>query len=77
RAAPAALRARLSPPVLCPGAARPSPLVAPFPAAAAPSLFGPLSLWPGVAVPGPSLSLVLLARLPFPRPAAPLLRARP
>src|SRR5699024_6125865 len=40
------------------------------------SLFGTLSLWQGVDVPGPSLSLVLIDRIPFPRPDDPLRRAR-
>ena len=39
-------------------------------------LFGTLSLWQGVDVPGPSLSLVIIDRLPFPRPDDPLLKAR-
>ena len=40
------------------------------------SLFGTLSLWQGVDVPGPSCSLVLIDRIPFPRPDDPLLTAR-
>ncbi|AZA14182.1 ATP-dependent DNA helicase [Corynebacterium choanae] len=39
-------------------------------------LFGTLTLWQGVDVPGPSLSLVLIDRIPFPRPDDPLLQAR-
>jgi ATP-dependent DNA helicase DinG len=39
-------------------------------------LFGTLSLWQGVDVPGPSLSLVLIDRIPFPRPDDPLRAAR-
>lgn len=39
-------------------------------------LFGTLSLWQGVDVPGKSLSLVIIDRLPFPRPDDPLLQAR-
>lgn len=35
-----------------------------------------MSLWQGVDVPGPSLSLVILDRIPFPRPDDPLLMAR-
>ncbi|NTS21847.1 ATP-dependent helicase, partial [Bacteroides fragilis] len=31
-------------------------------------LFGTLTLWQGVDVPGPSCSLVLIDRIPFPRP---------
>ncbi|MDD7586747.1 MAG: ATP-dependent DNA helicase [Corynebacterium glucuronolyticum] len=39
-------------------------------------LFGTLSLWQGVDVPGPSLSLVTIDRIPFPRPDDPLSQAR-
>ncbi|WP_224400623.1 ATP-dependent DNA helicase [Corynebacterium poyangense] len=39
-------------------------------------LFGTLSLWQGVDVPGRSLSLVLIDRIPFPRPDDPLFQAR-
>jgi len=39
-------------------------------------LFATMSFWQGVDVPGPSLSLVALDRLPFPRPDDPLLQAR-
>ena len=39
-------------------------------------LFGTLTLWQGVDVPGRSLSLVLIDRIPFPRPDDPLLQAR-
>jgi ATP-dependent DNA helicase DinG len=39
-------------------------------------LFATMGFWQGVDVPGPSLSLVTIDRLPFPRPDDPLLRAR-
>jgi ATP-dependent DNA helicase DinG len=39
-------------------------------------LFATLGFWQGVDVPGPSLSLVTIDRLPFPRPDEPLLQAR-
>lgn len=39
-------------------------------------LFGTLSLWQGVDVPGKSLSQVIIDRIPFPRPDDPLLQAR-
>lgn len=39
-------------------------------------LFGTLGLWQGVDVPGKSLSLVLIDRIPFPRPDDPLQQAR-
>ena len=35
-----------------------------------------MSFWQGIDVPGPSLSLVSIDRLPFPRPDDPLLQAR-
>jgi len=39
-------------------------------------LFATMSFWQGVDVPGPTLSLVALDRLPFSRPDDPLLQAR-
>ena len=39
-------------------------------------LFATMSMWQGVDVPGQSLSLVTIDRLPFPRPDDPLLEAR-
>ena len=39
-------------------------------------LFATLGFWQGVDIPGRSLSLVTLDRLPFPRPDDPLLQAR-
>lgn len=76
RAAAEAMRERLSTPVLCQGDDSTSALVEQFSADAQTSLFGTLSLWQGVDVPGPSLSLVLIDRIPFPRPDDPLLGAR-
>ncbi|AKN16559.1 ATP-dependent helicase DING [Mycobacterium haemophilum DSM 44634] len=76
RAAAEAIRERLPTPVLCQGDDSTSALVEQFTADAATSLFGTLSLWQGVDVPGPSLSLVLIDRIPFPRPDDPLLSAR-
>ncbi|ETW22701.1 ATP-dependent DNA helicase [Mycobacterium gastri] len=76
RTAADAMRERLSTPVLCQGDDSTSALVEQFTADAATSLFGTLSLWQGVDVPGPSLSLVLIDRIPFPRPDDPLLSAR-
>ena len=40
------------------------------------SLFGTLSLWQGVDVPGPTCVLVIMDRIPFPRPDDPLMSAR-
>ncbi|HWX99302.1 MAG TPA: ATP-dependent DNA helicase [Mycobacterium sp.] len=76
RAAAEAMRERLSTPVLCQGDDSTSALVEQFSADAETSLFGTLSLWQGVDVPGPSLSLVMIDRIPFPRPDDPLLGAR-
>ncbi len=39
-------------------------------------LFATMGFWQGVDVPGPTLSLVVIDRLPFPRPDEPLLAAR-
>lgn len=51
-------------------------LVESFAAAENSCLFGTLGLWQGVDVPGSSLSLVIIDRIPFPRPDDPLLQAR-
>ncbi|WP_410877266.1 ATP-dependent DNA helicase [Nocardia sp. A7] len=76
KAATEALRERLDTPVLCQGDDSMGALVRKFAADPATSLFGTLTLWQGVDVPGPSLSLVILDRIPFPRPDDPLLTAR-
>ncbi|WP_167099366.1 ATP-dependent DNA helicase [Mycobacterium sp. DL592] len=76
KAAAEAMRARLDTPILCQGEDNTAALVAKFAADPETSLFGTLSLWQGVDVPGPSLSLVLIDRIPFPRPDDPLLTAR-
>jgi ATP-dependent DNA helicase DinG len=39
-------------------------------------LFATMGFWQGVDVPGPALSLVVIDRIPFPRPDEPLLEAR-
>jgi ATP-dependent DNA helicase DinG len=76
RAAAEAMAERLSTPVLCQGDDNTAALVEQFAADPPTSLFGTLSLWQGVDVPGPSLSLVIIDRIPFPRPDDPLLSAR-
>jgi ATP-dependent DNA helicase DinG len=76
KAAAEIMRERLETPVLCQGEDTTSALVQRFADDAETSLFGTLSLWQGVDVPGPSLSLVLIDRIPFPRPDDPLLTAR-
>lgn len=70
------LRDRLATPILCQGEDATGTLVRKFAEDEATSLFGTLSLWQGVDVPGPSLSLVIVDRIPFPRPDDPLLTAR-
>jgi ATP-dependent DNA helicase DinG len=71
-----ALRGRLDTPLLCQGEDSTMQLVKKFAADEATSLFGTLSLWQGVDVPGPSLSCVIIDRIPFPRPDDPLVAAR-
>jgi len=75
-AAAAAMRERLDVPVLCQGEDSIASLVRRFTADEETCLFGTLSLWQGVDVPGPSCSLVVLDRIPFPRPDDPLASAR-
>ncbi len=76
KAAAEAMRERLPTPVLCQGDDSTAALVEQFAGDQQTSLFGTLSLWQGVDVPGPSLSLVIIDRIPFPRPDDPLLTAR-
>jgi ATP-dependent DNA helicase DinG len=76
KAAAEEMRERLDTPILCQGDDSTGALVQKFADDEATSLFGTLSLWQGVDVPGPSLSLVILDRIPFPRPDDPLLVAR-
>jgi len=51
-------------------------LVAAFAADEHSCLFATMGFWQGVDVPGPSLSMVVIDKLPFPRPDDPLLEAR-
>ena len=76
RAAAEAMRERLDTPVLCQGDDGTAALIEQFAADPKTSLFGTLSLWQGVDVPGSSCSLVIIDRIPFPRPDDPLLTAR-
>ncbi len=71
-----ALRGRLDTPLLCQGDDATMLLVKRFAEDEPTSLFGTLSLWQGVDVPGPSLSCVIIDRIPFPRPDDPLVTAR-
>ncbi|MFP3902354.1 MAG: ATP-dependent DNA helicase [Acidimicrobiia bacterium] len=71
-----ALRPRLSFPLLAQGDLPKPALVERFAADPATCLLATMSYWQGIDVPGPSLSLVTIDRLPFPRPDDPLLQAR-
>src|SRR5690606_3768990 len=62
------LKDPLSHPLLCQGDDSTSLLVKQFAEDERTCLFGTLSLWQGVDVPGPSLQLVIMDRIPFPRP---------
>ncbi|WP_291479674.1 ATP-dependent DNA helicase [Corynebacterium sp.] len=62
--------------ILCQGDDSLGALIDRFRAEPETCLFGTLSLWQGVDVPGPSLSLVVIDRIPFPRPDDPLSQAR-
>src|SRR5262249_44397104 len=66
------LRGRIVYPLLCQGDDQTAQLVTRFAADEQTCLFGTLSLWQGVDVPGPALQLVVIDRIPFPRPDDPL-----
>lgn len=72
----AAMRERLDVPVLAQGEDQLPTLVRDFAADERTCLFGTLSLWQGVDVPGPACQLVLIDRIPFPRPDDPVRSAR-
>jgi ATP-dependent DNA helicase DinG len=75
--AAADLRARAPDlPVLCQGEDVVATLVRRFAEEVQTSLFGTLSLWQGVDVPGGACQLVVIDRVPFPRPDDPLHSAR-
>ncbi|SDC71457.1 ATP-dependent DNA helicase DinG [Sanguibacter gelidistatuariae] len=63
-------------PVLCQGDDQLPTLVRAFAADDATCLFGTLSLWQGVDVPGSACQLVMIDRIPFPRPDDPVKAAR-
>ena len=62
--------------VLCQGDAQLSELTRRFIAEPDTSLFGTLSLWQGIDVPGDVCELVIIDKIPFPRPDDPLMQAR-
>jgi len=70
------LRRELDTPVLCQGEGHLPGLVARFMAEEETTLLGTLSLWQGIDVPGRACRLVLIDRIPFPRPDDPLQQAR-
>jgi ATP-dependent DNA helicase DinG len=70
------LRGVISQPLLCQGEDSTAQLVREFAEDEESCLFGTLSLWQGVDVPGRSLQLVVIDRIPFPRPDDPLASAR-
>jgi ATP-dependent DNA helicase DinG len=70
------LRDVLGHPLLCQGEDATAQLIRQFAEDEATCLFGTLSLWQGVDVPGPALQLVVIDRIPFPRPDDPLASAR-
>ena len=61
---------------ICQGEDQTSTLVRAFARDARTCLFGTLSLWQGVDVPGSACQLVIIDRIPFPRPDDPLSSAR-
>jgi ATP-dependent DNA helicase DinG len=70
------LSGRIDQQLLCQGDDSTGQLVSQFAADETSCLFGTLSLWQGVDVPGRSLQLVVIDRIPFPRPDDPLASAR-
>ena len=62
--------------VLCQGDAHLARLTAEFISDPEASLFGTLSLWQGIDVPGDTCRLVIIDKIPFPRPDDPLMQAR-
>src|ERR1019366_2713126 len=75
-AAAEVLAGRLPWPVLVQGELPKAVLLEALSSQAAACLFATMSFWQGVDVPGPALALVVIDRIPFPRPADPLMAAR-
>jgi ATP-dependent DNA helicase DinG len=76
QAAAESLRGRLDHPILLQGEETLGELIRRFADDARTCLFGTLSLWQGVDVPGVNCQLVVMDRIPFPRPDDPLMSAR-
>ncbi|QJC21594.1 ATP-dependent DNA helicase [Arcanobacterium buesumense] len=70
------VRERVDVPIFLQGEDQISTLVAQFAEDDAACLFGTISLWQGVDVPGRTCRLVIIDRIPFPRPNDPLMQAR-
>ncbi|MFT4245487.1 MAG: ATP-dependent DNA helicase [Micrococcaceae bacterium] len=70
------MRKQVDYPILCQGEDTTPALVAKFADDWNACLFGTLSLWQGVDVPGDSCRMVTIDRIPFPRPDDPLVNAR-
>ena len=62
--------------VLCQGDAQLAELTKRFLAEPDSCLFGTLSLWQGIDTPGETCELVIIEKIPFPRPDDPLMQAR-
>lgn len=71
-----ALRESLPFEIFCQGEQSVGSLIQEFQAAETSCLFGTLSLWQGVNVPGDACRLVIIDKLPFPRPDDPIKSAR-
>ncbi len=70
------LKGRLPWPVLVQDDLPKAKLLERFTADEASSLFATMGFWQGIDVPGETLSLVVIDRIPFPRPDDPLIQAR-
>ena len=70
------LRGKIDTPVLCQGDAPPQQLISEFAENEETTLCATMGFWHGVNVPGRSLSLVVMSKLPFSRMDDPLLNAR-
>jgi ATP-dependent DNA helicase DinG len=71
-----ALLSRVDVPILTQRSLPKARLLEEFAADEATCLFATMGFWQGVDVPGSALSLVVIDRIPFPRPDEPLLQAR-
>lgn len=72
----AAMEGRVDVPILSQRSAPKGRLVEAFAADPATCLFATMGFWQGIDVPGDACSLVVIDRIPFPRPDEPLLQAR-